>query len=76
MSFKPIKTGTGTVTAAASTKAITFTSPYATGSAPKVVCTPSYQTSFWVTSVTNTGFTFNVGTTSAYDQDFHWHASL
>jgi len=31
---------------------------------------PPYQTSFWITSKSGTGFTLNVGTTSAYNQTF------
>lgn len=31
---------------------------------------PPYQTSFWVTSKTTTGFTLNVGTTNLANQTF------
>jgi hypothetical protein len=54
-----------TLTASASSVAVTF--PVAFDVAPVVVCTPPYQTSFWVTSITTTGFTLNVGTTNGYN---------
>ena len=54
---------------------VTFPDAYAGGVTPIVVCTPPYQTSFWVTSITNTGFTFNVGTTSGYAQTINCMSS-
>lgn len=59
---------TFSLTASASSEAVTFPTSFAGGVTPVVVCTPGYQTSFWVTSISNTGFTFNVGTTNAYAQ--------
>jgi len=50
-----------------SSVAVTF--PKAFNDTPVcVVCTPGWQTSFWITGLTKTGFTFNVGSTNAYDQ--------
>jgi len=59
---------TFTLNAGASTASVTFPSAFTSGVTPIVVCTPPYQTSFWVTNITNTGFTFNVGTTNIYAQ--------
>ncbi len=59
---------TFTLDASASTDVVTFPTAFAGGVTPVVICTPPYQTSFWITSITNTGFTFNVGTTNAYAQ--------
>jgi len=57
-----------TLTATNSSVAVTFPTAFAGGVTPVVICTPPYQTSFWITNITNTGFTFNVGTTNAYNQ--------
>jgi hypothetical protein len=57
-----------TLDANASTDAVTFPKALYGGGTIVVVCTPPYQTSFWITNVTATGFTFNVGTTSGYAQ--------
>jgi hypothetical protein len=57
---------TFTLGASASSVAVTFTTAFA--AAPIIICTPPYQTSFWLTSQSATGFTFNVGTTNAYAQ--------
>jgi hypothetical protein len=59
---------TFSLTASASNVSVTFPVAFAVGITPVVVCTPPYQTSFWVTSISNTGFTFNVGTTNGYAQ--------
>jgi hypothetical protein len=61
-----------TLLATNTTVAVTFPIAFAGGVTPVVVCTPSYQTSFWVTSISNTGFTFNVGTAdSTYNQSIN-----
>jgi len=59
---------TFTLTAGQSTASVSFPTAFTAASTPVVVCTPPYTTSFWITSITNTGFTFNVGTTNAYNQ--------
>jgi len=48
--------------------AVAYPTAFAGGVIPVVICTPPYQTSFWITNITNTGFTFNVGTTNIYNQ--------
>jgi hypothetical protein len=65
-----------TLTASASSVAVTFPVAFPASTTPVVVCTPPYSTSFWVTSITNTGFTFNVGTTNAYNQTINGMAFL
>jgi len=59
---------TFTLDADASTDAVTFPTAFGAGVTPVVVCTPPYTTSFWITNISNTGFTFNVGTTDGYAQ--------
>jgi len=57
-----------TLTAGSSNVAVAYPTAFAGGVIPVVICTPPYQTSFWITNITNTGFTFNVGTTNIYNQ--------
>ena len=59
---------TFTLDADASTDVVTFPTAFGGGVTHVVICTPPYQSSFWVTGISNTGFTFNVGTTNGYAQ--------
>lgn len=67
---------TFTLDAGASTVAVTFPTAFAGGTTPVVICTVPYQTSFWVDTITNTGFNFNVGTTGAYAQTINCMAMV
>jgi len=66
--------GTFTLPANSSSTTVTFSKAFPSGVTPVVVCTPDYQTSFWVSSITATSFVFNVGTTSSYDQTIQFWA--
>lgn len=56
---------------------VNFPVAFPAGTTPVVVCTPMYQTSFWVTDITHTGFTFHVGTPDyGYGQTVQCHAFL
>ncbi len=59
---------TATLLANNASVAVTFPTAFAGGVTPVVVATPPYQTSFWISGISNTGFTFNVGTTNGYNQ--------
>ena len=59
---------TFTLNASSSTATVTYPVAFKAGTTPVVVCTPPYQTSFWITAITATGFTFNIGTTNGYAQ--------
>lgn len=60
-----------------SSASVTFPVAFPSGTVPVVVVTPSYQTSVWVTNVTNTGFTLNVGTQCGpYAATMYCHAFL
>lgn len=59
---------TATLVAGNSSVNVTFPTAFGAGVTPVVVVTPPYQTSFWVTNITNTGCTINVGTTNGYNQ--------
>jgi hypothetical protein len=41
---------------------VQFPAPFPSSSSPIVICTPSYQTSFWITEITNSQFVINLGT--------------
>jgi hypothetical protein len=76
--YKLIHTGyfqafTFTLDANSNTDSVTYPVAYGNGVVPVVVCNPPYQTSFWITNVNNTGFTFNVGTTNGYNQTIMCH---
>lgn len=77
MSFwEGIKAGTFTLPANQSNVAVTFPDPFPPNQTYVIICTPNYQTAFWMTSVTSTGFTFNAGTTNAYDQTMNYFAYM
>ena len=62
---------TGTLLANASSLAVTLDHSFADANYVVSVDVP-YQTSFWITSKTSTGFTLNVGTTNAYAQTINF----
>lgn len=71
-----IKVGTATLLANDSSVVVTFPDAFPPNQTYVVVCTPPYSTSFWVTSKSATGFTFNVGTTDVSNQTINYMAYM
>lgn len=72
--FEIHEAGTAVLTATNTTKAVTFTKPFTSGVTPIILLTPPFASSFWLTNISNTGFTANFGSTSVYDQTFDYIA--
>ncbi|MBI3320357.1 MAG: hypothetical protein HYZ89_07225 [Candidatus Omnitrophica bacterium] len=68
------KNGQVTLPAGQSSVAVTFQRAFAGGVSHGVKVEVPYQTSWWITNKTTSGFTINVGTTNVYDQTLYWEA--